>query len=260
MVPPLILECWDHCATTSFSGIFWDKDSSMQFKGKPKKILNYENKRNKLVCKLLEEDKFLSSRDALKKANKIMRLETRAVSNKFHKYERRSDCLSFLGFASYQDYLDSPVWYKIRELVLAKYMVCFCCDKEATQIHHLKYSSGVLLGFDTKKLVPICGDCHKEIEFTDGVKNSMDDANIKVHRMMRDGVGKVRVTIPWRMRRDNIKILKAAKNRKKFGLIKEPVVVNRCKKCSRILRKDSDKCTHCTKVKLKYLNDLFFPD
>lgn len=84
---------------------------------------------------------------------------------------------------SYEEYLESPLWKAIRNLVLVRAdHVCCCCDMRAIQVHHENYSRETMLGIRTDKLHAICRGCHYEIEFTDGVKNSLPEANKKLKR------------------------------------------------------------------------------
>jgi hypothetical protein len=91
------------------------------------------------------------------------------------------------GFKSYSDYLKSHIFKKIKEEVFNIHSkTCICCKKEATQIHHMKYTDENILGKNYKYLVPICGKCHYKIEFnSDGSKTlKLSSVNKKLKFMM----------------------------------------------------------------------------
>ncbi len=81
-------------------------------------------------------------------------------------YEIRAVALRKLGFRCYRDYLDSPLWRKIRAKVLPRNEGrCAFCGAPATQVHHRAYTYRVLRGLKPNLLVQCCGTCHKDIEF-----------------------------------------------------------------------------------------------
>lgn len=84
----------------------------------------------------------------------------------FLDYGERESILREMGFPSYAAYLASDLWASIRERVLARDgRRCRLCPREASQVHHTKYSRAVLLGRDLKWLAAICGGCHRFVEF-----------------------------------------------------------------------------------------------
>jgi len=91
--------------------------------------------------------------------------------------------LSSLGYASYKEYLGSVDWKAIKEEVLRRDKLCFGCGCIAWQVHHMAYSFEVLLGTRTSMLVPICGDCHKKIEFRGKEKRTIAEANEELFRI-----------------------------------------------------------------------------
>lgn len=76
-------------------------------------------------------------------------------------YVERDLNVGLLGFASYADYLDSPLWASIRAKVTG---ACVRCGKERRQVHHAAYDLETLKGerFDT--LIPACQGCHDRAE------------------------------------------------------------------------------------------------
>lgn len=96
-------------------------------------------------------------------------------------YESRSHFLTILGFNSYQEYLKSPLWQKIRSRVLKRQKFkCQVCFNPANQVHHTRYHLNDLKGKKLKYLFAVCGSCHKEFEFTaSGKKKNLNQANSK---------------------------------------------------------------------------------
>ncbi len=100
-------------------------------------------------------------------------------------YQKRDEVLFRLGFASYGDYLKSPLWKVIREAKLAVDERCECCGDKAQQVHHLEYKRTVLTGKERHKLVSVCEPCHVKIEFTsEGQKRSFEGTLKKAKRML----------------------------------------------------------------------------
>lgn len=90
-----------------------------------------------------------------------------------------------MGFASYADYLASELWASIRSKVLLNGAACYCCGREATQVHHSAYRKKDLEGRDLRRLHPICARCHWLIEFRDGVKVSVKHAKNRMNSRRR---------------------------------------------------------------------------
>lgn len=62
-------------------------------------------------------------------------------------YNRRNKVLRGLGFASYEEYLASPLWAEIsRRKLDSEGRRCFACEKVATQVHHGDYLLRTLHG------------------------------------------------------------------------------------------------------------------
>lgn len=81
-------------------------------------------------------------------------------------YTKRDQHLQELGFKNYTEYLQSELWAGIRVRVFADYgEMCYVCLRKATCVHHCSYSLDVMLGTDITYLVPLCGWCHKNVEF-----------------------------------------------------------------------------------------------
>jgi len=94
-------------------------------------------------------------------------------------YENRDELLVALGWSTYDEYLLSQRWAKIRRRVLlANNMQCVVCGEPASQVHHLRYDKATLLGKDLDGLVSICPTCHHLLEYdTSGKKRTPQEAN-----------------------------------------------------------------------------------
>jgi len=93
-------------------------------------------------------------------------------------YQDRDDILLRLGFASYQQYLNSELWRLIKSRAFKVHGTkCKVCGKETTTLHHKNYEWEVLSGKTVKGLVPLCVECHYHIEFYQGQKCSLSQAN-----------------------------------------------------------------------------------
>lgn len=90
----------------------------------------------------------------------------------YEQYGRRNWVLRSMGYASYGEYLASPLWASIRARVLTRdKRVCFSCLGFATQVHHTDYKRQTIAGTSLDGLVSVCGRCHKRAEVTqDGLK------------------------------------------------------------------------------------------
>lgn len=106
-----------------------------------------------------------------RRLNWVLR-EQKRVSDKKAKNERvyglRRERLSALGYPTYKSYLGSDLWKGIREKILP--CQCRLCANPAKQIHHLDYETDTLQGIRTEALIPVCGKCHRAIEFSHGNK------------------------------------------------------------------------------------------
>lgn len=93
-------------------------------------------------------------------------------------YERRDGTLLAMGFKSYADYLQSPLWRQIRTRALDRDGGrCVRCGHAANQVHHLNYSEETMRGRKPASLVSVCRDCHEHAEFANGSKTTLVQAN-----------------------------------------------------------------------------------
>lgn len=88
------------------------------------------------------------------------------------------ETLGRLGFSTYREYLQSDLWKRIRARVMSREGgKCRVCGVKATQVHHKDYGDEVMAGEDLKRLVPLCGKHHDEIEWCEGRKCKLYEAN-----------------------------------------------------------------------------------
>lgn len=80
-------------------------------------------------------------------------------------YRKRGESLASMGFKSYDSYLQSATWRRIRREKLQADPACECCPAEAECVHHTSYSLAVLQGDDVAHLVSLCIKCHHDLEF-----------------------------------------------------------------------------------------------
>jgi hypothetical protein len=100
-------------------------------------------------------------------------------------YRLRHQALLKLGYATYAEYLRGPEWATIRAKVLIDGAKCYVCDRPATQVHHGSYRPMDLSGKCLDKLYPICGGCHRRIEYrrADGEKLQPKQATSKMKQL-----------------------------------------------------------------------------
>lgn len=87
-----------------------------------------------------------------------------------------------LGFSSYDNYLRSNLWRRIRKRVLARDGgTCLCCGEPAQHVHHTDYSIDVMSGECDAKLVSLCERCHNQAEYgPDWQKRTLKQANSRI--------------------------------------------------------------------------------
>lgn len=75
--------------------------------------------------------------------------------------------LEALGFKSYKEYLNHPLWKEKSKFILSLNPSCQKCRiNKSTQVHHLNYNS---VGNENREdVISLCKDCHKKIH---GIKD-----------------------------------------------------------------------------------------
>lgn len=82
-------------------------------------------------------------------------------------YIVRNRELASMGYATYADYLASPLWATIRKRVFARSNACEFCGDRATQVHHSSYHRSVLDRSNLTQLHAVCRECHLYGEYGD---------------------------------------------------------------------------------------------
>lgn len=101
-------------------------------------------------------------------------------------YGRRNRLLNKLGWPSYDAYLASNLWAKIRAKQLRDHPHCYGCGRPASQVHHAKYTLDVMLGHNMDFLYSVCGGCHYRAEFDHNeIKNTLRQATKNLHKSRR---------------------------------------------------------------------------
>lgn len=108
----------------------------------------------------------LSSVNSLAMAQCAHRGTMPSTTDKFREYKERDLVLQHLGYASYGQYLSSPLWSKIKAMVKERSKgICECCLKRRSrQVHHADYLMKTLNGESIEALVDLCGRCHSRVE------------------------------------------------------------------------------------------------
>jgi hypothetical protein len=97
-------------------------------------------------------------------------------------YRANPRALYRMELLDYDDYLQSPFWFVIRNIVLFRDAFrCRVCAAKATAVHHISYDADVLYGKNLEPLVSICDPCHDLIEFDEG-GNKISDLDVKRER------------------------------------------------------------------------------
>jgi hypothetical protein len=81
-------------------------------------------------------------------------------------HEKRKRDLLKMGYGSFEEYLKSPLWRRIRSTVYkVKGRVCKLCGKKAYGLHHRHYNPKVLRGDRLEPMVPLCKSCKRKVEY-----------------------------------------------------------------------------------------------
>jgi hypothetical protein len=90
------------------------------------------------------------------------------------------------GITSYWEYLQSPLWKRIRRKCLTQAgHSCAGCGRRATLVHHRDYRPRVLQGNDISPLVPLCETCHEKIHKTaEGIPRHWQGCEKELERLV----------------------------------------------------------------------------
>jgi len=101
-------------------------------------------------------------------------------------YKLRASILKDQGYSSYPEYLNSGLWASIRRRVLKRdKWACRVCGKQAWQVHHRNYDRRTMAGKSLKKLISLCGDCHKKVEFSGSNKRPFASAQLVLRGLLK---------------------------------------------------------------------------
>ncbi len=142
-------------------------------------------------------------------------------------YAARNHLLRQMGYSSYEEYLNSPLWASVRAAALKLHgRKCLICGKKHQCIHHRSYSRKVLEGLDLSALAPLCLDCHRRVEFTpDGTKRDFYPAQAALNQLLAE-LGGTLAAEPGRRSDPDV-----------------PMVI--CVVCGRPARLGGDRCRRC---------------
>lgn len=98
-------------------------------------------------------------------------------------YRKREANVHMMGFRSYREYLDSPLWAAVRRTVLALRPECYGCGRKAYEVHHQDYRRQTLEGGALHRLTSVCRRCHGEAEVAMGRKVCIAVANRRLEQI-----------------------------------------------------------------------------
>lgn len=106
-----------------------------------------------------------------------LRAKKKTTYRKLPCYEARKVQLIKLGYKNYAEYLESELWQSIKKSLLRRHKLCVICGNSSVVLHHLSYDADTLLGVTSHCLVSLCNPCHAKIEFDNGKKRTIKQAN-----------------------------------------------------------------------------------
>jgi hypothetical protein len=115
-------------------------------------------------------------------------------------YQKHPHALFKIELMDYEDYLQSPFWFVIRNIVLYRDdFKCRVCGAKATTVHHISYDPDVFYGKDLEPLVSLCEPCHTAIEFDEDGRKIIDLAVKKErYEMLREKAAPQNAEFPTR--------------------------------------------------------------
>lgn len=79
-------------------------------------------------------------------------------------YVRREPAPATPEYGEAKKIRSSDRWQRLRAMVLARYPLCFCCGRPATDVHHREPVARVpKLAFAAANLAPLCEACHEAV-------------------------------------------------------------------------------------------------
>jgi hypothetical protein len=81
-----------------------------------------------------------------------------------------------MAHSEYSEYLQTPLWRKIRRRVLKRDGgLCQICNAPADEVHHRSYEYDVIVGKNDEGCISLCAKCHKCVEFTPEGEHRSDE-------------------------------------------------------------------------------------
>ena len=143
--------------------------------------------------------------------------------------------LTDLGYASYQDYLQSPHWRSVKvRLLIKKPLCCVCENNRADTLHHLTYTR---IGTENDNdILLLCQNCHNIIHAELDRRYSDRTMEYKARRtgLVIRGICSGRITQKKKPRR-NIKVKRPNAYQSSSILPKEQKILDELKQEHRIL-------------------------
>lgn len=105
-------------------------------------------------------------------------------------YAARRRVLLALGYQSYDAYLASPLWARIRTRKLEdERRICYGCGAEGcSQVHHADYALATMEGKAPHRLFVVCEACHKACEFFGKVKIGPSEATATLEKIRASAI------------------------------------------------------------------------
>jgi len=100
-------------------------------------------------------------------------------------YAARRRVLLALGFDTYELYLASDLWRRIRNAKLdAEGRICYGCGApDCVQVHHGDYERPTLEGKAPHRLMVVCDSCHEECEYFGKTKLGPAEATANLRKL-----------------------------------------------------------------------------
>jgi hypothetical protein len=115
-------------------------------------------------------------------------------------YGVRAAALRKMGFDSYESYLASALWSRIRSRVFGlDNGQCRLCLADATEIHHTSYDRRTMLGGTLRHLHALCHACHERVEFEETETERRRRTPAAMGREVQAGIQNDRGALAWKL-------------------------------------------------------------
>lgn len=94
--------------------------------------------------------------------------------------------VNHMGFASYQEYVDSELFHKIAKTAMEDYCGrCRLCAKPAKVVRPMRYGKQILMGYAPHLMYTLCYRCNHHILFSSGeYPRTVEDQQYTFRRMI----------------------------------------------------------------------------